>query len=280
MPNKASLGLISGMLFCLLLFEALHPAGFLYPYFSQQPETPTHRKHKVPPIIGFSATVEPSITTVSTGGTRIFTLTPLGGASPYTYQWFVSGITEIVENGGFETGNFQGWQVGGNCSVTSETSYQGIYSAKLQSFDNWTAGVIEYFFTNVSVSKSNTEKFGAWVKGSGGYKYCSVRFNETMGYDIEINDTSEWVYLDILSTIPDDWELVMYFVEFNANYEGCTLYVDNLTLKTDATREQIGETSTTFAFTREDLGLYQIWSNVTDSTSTTVKSNIATCTVT
>jgi len=51
MQPKTALVLISTMLIGLFLFEAVHPAGFLYPYFAQPEEnTTTHRKRRVPPI--------------------------------------------------------------------------------------------------------------------------------------------------------------------------------------------------------------------------------------
>lgn len=51
MQPKKALVLISAMLIGLFLFEAVHPAGFLYPYFVQPEEnTATHRKRRVPPI--------------------------------------------------------------------------------------------------------------------------------------------------------------------------------------------------------------------------------------
>jgi len=51
MQNKTALALISATLLCLVLFEAIHPAGFLYTYFDEpEQNTSTHRKHRVPLI--------------------------------------------------------------------------------------------------------------------------------------------------------------------------------------------------------------------------------------
>jgi hypothetical protein len=49
MRNQTAVVLIALILAGALLFEALHPAGWLYPYFSQQGEnTSTHKKRRVP----------------------------------------------------------------------------------------------------------------------------------------------------------------------------------------------------------------------------------------
>jgi len=51
MKNGTATIFISAILVAALLFEALHPAGFLYPYFAQQETTSPQRRKRLPPII-------------------------------------------------------------------------------------------------------------------------------------------------------------------------------------------------------------------------------------
>lgn len=51
MRSKTAAIVVSAVLIAALFFEILHPAGFLYPYFSQQEESSTRKRHRVPPIM-------------------------------------------------------------------------------------------------------------------------------------------------------------------------------------------------------------------------------------
>jgi hypothetical protein len=94
-------------------------------------------------------------------------------------------VTELVVNGGFETGDTTGWTpnlIGPNSTATASTdsSHTGTYSAKLVT--NWQGGTgvkSEINQTVTGLTGSTAYVFEVWVKGqmgTGGVAWAEIKW--------------------------------------------------------------------------------------------------------
>ena len=94
-----------------------------------------------------------------------FTVTATGSQGDSASADFIDG-TELVNNGGFETGNFSGWTQAGNTGATfvsSNNVHSGSYSAQLGP-----VGSDGYLIQNISTVPGAQYTFSWWLANSGG----------------------------------------------------------------------------------------------------------------
>ena len=131
---------------------------------------------------------------------------------------------ELFVNGGFETGDFTGWD-NTQCDLVTNPVHSGVYSAHLY----------ESFMSQdfPDVPRECIEAFQAWAIGSP-YNWITIFYDDDtstyLGVDwlsTRINE-STWSLLDLLSAVPLGKKIVK--VQFNGG-TGNPWWIDDCTLK-------------------------------------------------
>jgi len=103
-------------------------------------------------------------------------------------------MTEIIVNGGFETGDLTGWDYS-QAFATDQYAHTGTYSVFL--YQGW----IEQILSSM-IPKSQINSFGFWAMGQA-INSCIVTFSDDSELFVEIPSGMYWQYVDILPLIPD-----------------------------------------------------------------------------
>jgi hypothetical protein len=142
----------------------------------------------------------------------------------YTYSWYhFTNSSGMVINGGFETGDFTGWEEH-TAYVISGTAHSGSYCAK----GNW--GYLNYTFN--PVSKEEIQSFTVWAKKANVADTNKLRvvFFYNVGYidSVDFLLTTDWQQFDLKSHLRSTYTL--YKVRLFGFYGYPDNYIDDFSL--------------------------------------------------
>ena len=179
-------------------------------------------------------------------GTNIFTVRqddlPF---SDVDYAFAVEeGTTNLVTNGGFETGDLTGWTTqtaygGATYSVVSEKSYEGSYSVKIVT-DGTATGAPGIISDKVAVTEGLDYTASAFVNGNyaDNYVWILIRWYDNLnnvisssvyGYAVNMN-SSKFIQISTTETAPTGATQAEIHIRIEATQVG-TLYIDAVQLE-------------------------------------------------
>jgi hypothetical protein len=152
------------------------------------------------------------------------------------FWWFKAAYvpTERITNGGFETGDTTGWEVGGDYGygyATQDWAHSGLYSCDIRCnidlFDSW----IRQTFTGVEQSK--IVSFGLWICGMNwGHKaQVTIEYSDATSTVVEQETliNHEWSYMDLLPYVEAGKTVTGIKISHNGHMTD-SLYVDDVSL--------------------------------------------------
>lgn len=127
----------------------------------------------------------------------------------------------LVQNGGFETGDFTGWTLGGNtnaCSVTTSSPYvhSGTYGAELGP-----VGSTGFLSQTVATSPGQSYLLSFWLNSSGQmFDEFLAAWNGTNLFDQTDIATGGWTNLQFIATATQSSTLLQFGFRNDPNYFG------------------------------------------------------------
>lgn len=155
-------------------------------------------------------------------------LTLLCGLLPLGIGPVTAAATNLVENGDFESGTADGWNVDGSTAVSAEAARSGNYGVATSGPGNWNSLLTQ----RVPAEANTTYNVTIWAKTISGGVNIQIKNNVNSGDAFETDwfDTTEWTKLTFTVTTLDTTTAI--FLNFCGGGTGATevVWLDDISI--------------------------------------------------